>query len=607
MIENSYIRRKVKMKKKLQYYKFMSDISSTFLKNYDFEKSIEIFLKKLAIKTKADRTYVFLFKNNLQLMDNTHEFCKNGVSPVIEDLQNLDTSEIQWWMKKLKANKMINISDSNDLPKKAKPEQESLKNLGIKSILCYPFFINKKLIGFVGLDNVTEAQKWDKLTIEYLNIATKIIKKAFEKENYKKTILEINSTLQATLEAANAGLVVIKKDGKIINYNKKFIRMWKLKKEIKMKDNNITLPRAKLTLSSPSPDEFEKRISDTLLDPHSDDLFIAYRKDGSILEISSQALYVKNEHIGRVWKCMDITKQRNYENKLQLTSKVFEKSNDAILITDENTKIIETNLAFEKITGYKTSEVLGKNPSLLQSNWHNRDFYKVMWKDIIEKGYWEGEIWDRRKNGETYVNKTFISKIEHKGKVTNFIGISKDITQSKEYENQIKQLAYYDVLTGLPNRTLFEQNLDIVINECRRYDRRFGLVFLDLDNFKLVNDTYGHLVGDHLLQNIAKILMKSVRKSDSIARLGGDEFILIIKDLKNNLDIDKVVQKIISETSKTMYIDSHELNIGISVGVSLYPDDTKSSIELIKKADIAMYNSKKNGKNQYSYFTKEII
>ncbi len=595
------------MKNKLEYYKFISDVSSTFLKNYDFEKAINKFLKKLAIKTKADRTYVFLFKDNLKRMDNTHEFCRNTVFPEIENLQNLETSEIQWWMKKLKNNKVINISDAEKLPVKAKPEQESLKNQGIKSILCYPFFIKNELIGFVGLDNVTEAEKWDKLTIEYLAIATKVITKAFEKENYKKTISEINSTLQATLEASNAGVVVIKKDGKIINYNKKFIKMWKLHKEIRSKRVNVTLPRAKLTLLSPSPDDFETRLTSTLLEPYEDDLFIAYRKDGSILEISSQSLYVKNEHIGRVWKCLDITKQRNRENKLQLISKVFEKSNDAILITDENTKIIETNHAFEKITGYKNSEVIGKNPSLLQSNWHNKDFYKTIWKDIIKNGYWEGEIWDRRKNGETYVNKTFISKIEHKGKVTNFIGISKDITDNKEYENQIKQLAYYDVLTGLPNRTLFEQNLDIVINECKRYDRKFGLVFLDLDDFKLVNDTYGHLVGDKLLQNIADILMKSVRQSDCVARLGGDEFILIIKDLKNNIDIDKVVKKIISETSKSMLIDCNKLNIGVSIGVSIYPDNTKSSIELIKQADIAMYNSKNNGKNQYSYFKKEIM
>ena len=590
------------MENKLEYYKFISDISSIFLKNYDFDKAINKFLKKLATKTKSDRTYVFLFKDNLNYMDNTHEFCKASISPEIDNLQNLDTSEIQWWMNKLKLHKIINIADATKFSKKAKPEQKSLKAQGIKSILCHPFFIKNKLIGFVGLDNVTKAEKWDKYSIEYLDIATRIITKAFEKEDYKKTIAEINSTLQATLESSNAGVVVIKKDGSIINYNEKFIRMWKLKDEIITKNNDVTLPRAKLTLLSPSADEFEKRINDTLQNPYEDDLFIAYRKDGSILEISSQAMYVKNEHIGRVWKCTDITKQRHYENKLQLISKVFEKSNDAILITDENTKIIETNIAFEKITGYTNIEVLGKNPSLLQSNWHEKNFYKIIWKNIIENGYWEGEIWDRRKNGEVFVNKTFISKIESKGKVTNYIGISKDITQSKEYENHIKQLAYYDVLTGLPNRTLFEQNLDLVINDCKRYDRRFGLVFLDLDDFKAVNDNFGHLIGDKLLQNIANILMASVRQSDSVARLGGDEFILIIKDLKKNSDINTVAEKIISEISKKIIIDSHELNVGVSIGISIYPDNTKSSIELIKKADIAMYNSKNNGKNQYSYF-----
>jgi len=595
------------MKKKLKYYKFISNLSNTFLQNYDFEKAINKFLKKIANKTKADRSYVFLFKNNLELMDNTHEYCKQNALSEIKNLQNQKTSNIKWWMKTLKEKKVINITDSTKLPKKAKNEQVSLIEQGIKSILCYPFFIKGKLVGFVGLDNVRKVEKWNKITVEYLNVATKMIKKAFEKEAYKKTISEINSTLQATLELSNAGVVVIKKDGTIINYNKKFTKMWNLKNEIRAKHNDITLPQAKLTLLSPSPKVFEQRIMKTLSEPYSNDLFTAYQKNGSIIEIRSEALYVKNEHIGRVWKCTDITKQRNYENKLRLINKVFEKSNDAILITDENTKIIETNDAFEKITGYNSSEVLGKNPSLLQSNWHKRDFYKSIWKAIIENGYWEGEIWDRRKNGETYVNKTFISKIEHKGKVTNFIGISKDITQNKEYEDQIKQLAYYDVLTGLPNRTLFEQNLDVVINECKRYDRKFGLVFLDLDDFKFVNDTYGHLVGDKLLQKTSKILMNCVRQSDSIARLGGDEFILIIKDLKQKSDIDKIANKIIAEISKSMIIDSHELRIGVSIGISIYPNDTKSSIELVKQADIAMYKSKNNGKNDYSYFTKEAI
>ena len=594
------------MKNKLKYYKFTSDLSSIFLKNYDVDKAIKKFLKKLSSKTQADRTYIFLFKENLKYMDNTHEYCKYTVSPEIDNLQNLETSTIQWWMKKLQKNKMINISDVKKMPKSAKAEHDSLIEQNIKSILCYPFFIKDTLVGFVGLDNITKAEKWDKLTIEYLDIATKIIAQVFEKENYQKTISEMYSTLQATLESSNSGIVVMKKNGTILNYNKKFIKMWKLKKEIISKHNNITLPRAKLTLLSPSPNDFEKRIISTLKDPYDEDIFTVYRKDGSILEMYSHPMYIKKEHIGRVWKCTDITVQRKYENKLQLISKVFEKSNDAILITDENTKIIEVNSAFEKISGYKITDVIGKNPSLLQSNWHNKDFYNAIWSDIIDKGYWEGEIWDRRQNGETYINKSFISKIEHKGRITNYIGISKDITQSKEYENEIKQLAYYDVLTGLSNRTLFEQNLEMVITESKRYSRKFGLMFLDLDDFKLINDNFGHLIGDKLLQNVAKVLRRCVRQSDTIARIGGDEFILIIKDLKNSLDIDKVAKKIISEVSKSMIIDSHDLEVGVSIGISVYPDDSKSSIELIKKADMAMYSSKDSGKNQYSYFTKKV-
>mgnify|MGYP005993272405 FL=1 len=592
------------MKKKLKYYKFISDISNAFLENYDFEKAINKFLKKLANKTKADRSYVFLFKNNLTLMDNTHEYCQKNVEPEIQNLQNQETAHIRWWMKNLRLKKIINISDVYKLPKKAKAEQNSLIEQGIKSILCYPFFIKGELIGFIGLDNVRKAKKWNSLTIDYLNIGAKVIKKAFEKEGYKEIISEMNSTLQATLELSNAGVVVIKKDGTIINHNKKFIKIWNLENEIRAKHNDITLPQAKMTLVHPTPRNFEKRIMKTLCDPYSKDLFIAHQKNGSIIELRSEALYVKNKHIGRVWKCTDITKQRNYEKKLQLISTAFEKSNDAIVITDENTKIIEINDAYEQITGYSKDEVLGKNPSLLQSNWHEKYFYKKIWRDIIEKGYWEGEIWDRRKNGEIYVNKTFISKIEHHGSITNYIGISKDITLQKENENKIKQLAYYDILTGLPNRTLFEQNLETIVNESKRYNRRFALIFLDLDNFKLVNDTYGHLVGDKLLQNVAHILKNSIRKSDTVSRLSGDEFIVIIKDLKLNSDIEKVASKIISAASDSIIIDKNKIKFGISIGISIYPDNTLSSIELMKQADMAMYSSKENGKNQYSYFKK---
>ena len=594
------------MKNELSYYSFISKISTTFLKNYDFDTAIKKSLKLLAKRTKANRSYIFLFSKNKKKMTNTHEYCQKGIASEIENLQYLDTSNIKWWMNELKNQRIINIPNIKKFPKEAKVEKDSLKNQGIKSIICFPFFRKKELIGFVGLDNIKDSKSWDKLSIEYLDIATKIIAKVFEKEKYKQKISEMNSTLQATLESSADAIVVIKKDGTILNHNENFIKMWNLTQEIRTKSNNVTLPTAKLTLITPTPDEFENRISTMLQDPVKSDLFIAYRKDSSIIEMTSRPLYVKDEHIGRVWKCTDITKQVRYEQRLQLISKVFEKSNDAIVLTDENINIIETNTAFKRITGYLDKDVIGKNPSILQSNWHNKEFYKAIWKKIDQNGYWEGEIWDRRKNGESYVNKTFISKIEHEGKVTNYIGITKDITQSKEYENKIKQLAFYDALTGLPNRTFFEQNLDNVIDECKRYDRRFAVLFLDLDNFKYVNDTFGHLIGDKLLQDVSNKLEKCVRKSDIVARIGGDEFTIIIKDLKDELDIDKIAKKIIKDISKKIVIEENELHVGTSIGICIYPQDATLSTELTKKADIAMYNSKHNGKNRYTFFNEQM-
>jgi diguanylate cyclase (GGDEF)-like protein/PAS domain S-box-containing protein len=581
------------MGKKYNYYSFVNEISTNFLKSYSFDKAINKSLKIILKRTKSDRTYIFLFSEDGKIMNNTHEYCKKGIEPQIANLKNIDTSELNWWIDSLKTDKIINIEDVSKMPKDASVEKKALESQNIRSLICFPFFIEKELIGFIGIDNVKDTGTWKDESIDYLKISAGLICKAIEKELINNEISQINSTLQATLETSDDAIVVIKKDSTILNYNENFIKLWNIQDEVRSNSNKVTMEVAKKTLLSPNPDEFQKRIEDTLSDPIKKDKFVAYRVDQSSIEITSRPLYVKNEHIGRVWKCTDITKQKSYEQRLQVISKVFEKSTDAILITDEFVRIIEINKAFENITGYSSDEVIGKNPSILQSNWHDERFYKEIWNSLDNKGYWEGEIWDRRKNGETYVNKTFISKIENKGAITNYIGISKDITQSKEYENKIKQLAFYDALTGLPNRTFFEQNLESVIDECNRYDRRFALLFIDLDNFKYVNDTFGHLTGDKLLQDVSNKLQKNVRKSDIVARLGGDEFTIIIKDLKNNLDIDKVANKIIKDISEPIIIDGNELHVGTSIGICIYPDDTSDSKELTKKADMAMYNSKK--------------
>lgn len=599
-------RRKIFMKNKLKYYKFSNTLTSFFLEESNFENAIYKFLKQLSKKTYVQRSSLFLFKNDLESMDNIYEYNKKGTSSLQREFQKIITKDFGWLMTELESNRMVSISNIDDLIAKAKQEKKFFEQHKIYAILALPLFIEKRLIGFIGLQNIKKPHKWNQRSYDYLELAGKVILKVLEKENYKKEISQVNATLQATLESTDTAIIVMKTNGIILNNNKKFVAMWNVRDEIMSKHNDIVLATAKNTLSSPSPKEFEERIRMTLSDPYESDHFTAYKKDGSIIKINSEALYVENKHIGRVWKCTDITKQKKYRNKLQLISKAFEKSNDAILITDKDINIIEINPAFEKITGFNLDEVKGKNPSFLQSHWHDKQFYKRLWKGITQDGYWEGELWDRRKNGETYINKTFITKIEHRSQVTNYIGISRDITQSKEYEKEIKQLAYYDALTNLPNRTFFQQNLENIIEECKRYEKKFALLFLDLDNFKYVNDTFGHLIGDKLLQLAARILEKSVRKSDIVARLGGDEFTIIIKDVKEMLGIDRIAKTIIQEIEKEIEIEGNSIHVGISIGICIYPDDAVLTDSLTKKADIAMYNSKNKGKNQYSYFNESM-
>ena len=594
------------MKTKEKHYNFVSKISTIFLKQYDFNKAINKSLKFLAKKTNADRAYIFLLRNNGKFMDNTHEYCKKGISREIESLQNIKTKDVKWWISELKKNGNIHIEDVTKLPKTAKVERQSLEEQNIKSVICLPFYFNKEMIGFVGLDNVLEASTWDNENIEYLNIATNIISKAIEKENSNIHMSQMNSTLQATLESTDDGIVVIKKDGTILNNNKIFSNMWNIKQVLKSKSSSLALSGAKELLITPTPSEFEKRIKNILADGENDDSFIAYLKDERIIKLESHPMHINSKHVGRVWRCIDITKQRGYEQKLHLISKVFEKSNDAILITDASAKIIEVNDSFEQITGYKLEEIYGKNPSLLQSNWHDKPFYKKLWKEIEKLGYWEGEIWDRRKNGEVYVSRTLITKVENNAKITNYIAIAKDITRKKEYEDRIKQLAFYDALTLLPNRAYFEQNLNSVLDESKRYKRKFGVLFLDLDNFKYVNDTFGHLIGDKLLQVVAKRLAECVRDSDIVSRIGGDEFTVIVKDIREDIDLIRISKKIINHLLEPVEIENQELYIGTSIGICMYPEDAKSADELTKKADIAMYNSKNNGKNMYSFFCDEM-
>jgi diguanylate cyclase (GGDEF)-like protein/PAS domain S-box-containing protein len=303
----------------------------------------------------------------------------------------------------------------------------------------------------------------------------------------------------------------------------------------------------------------------------------------------------------------DITEHRKAEEHLLLWSKVLENSVEGIMVTDADNAIVTVNQAFTRVTGYALEEVRGKNPRLLQAKRQDRGFYQNMWAAITETGHWQGELWNRRKNGEVYPQWTSISTLrDSQGAITHHIGVFSDITERKAADERIRYLAHYDVLTGLANRTLLQARLEQALAAARRDRTYVALLFLDLDRFKNINDSLGHYSGDTVLQAVGERLRACVREGDTVARLGGDEFVIMLPDLRAGDDAARVAEKVFGAMAHPFFIAGHELNLTLSLGISVYPDDGNEIGSLIKNADAAMYHAKEAGRNNYQFYTGDM-
>lgn len=292
---------------------------------------------------------------------------------------------------------------------------------------------------------------------------------------------------------------------------------------------------------------------------------------------------------------------------MSLLAKVVENSQEAILITNAHSDIVFVNDAFVRITGYSEQDVLGKNPRILKSNLQDSHFYKNMWKQIMSKGSWQGEIFNKRKNGEIYPEWQSIFVVKNDvGGISNYVSIFLDISSRKAAEAQVHKMANFDPLTGLANRNLLHDRISQSHKKAHRQGSKFGLMYLDLDNFKDINDAHGHGVGDLLLKNVAERLLGCIREGDTVSRSGGDEFILLLLDIDGNEGAAKIAEKILLSIAAPYRISGLELFISASVGVAIYPDDSEIIEQLLKHSDMAMYHAKQKGKNCYSFFTSEM-
>ena len=334
------------------------------------------------------------------------------------------------------------------------------------------------------------------------------------------------------------------------------------------------------------------------------------RKDGSLYWERANIGSIKDDQ-GNIVHYVAIkeiiTQLKEDEKQLRLASAVFQTAAEAIMVTDADNRIQMVNPSFSQITGFDEEDVLGHDPGILKSGKHTIHFYQNIRSSLAQRGFWEGEIWNKRKNGEVYPKWLTISTMrDAQGDVEGYVSLFNDITQRKKNEELILQQANFDTLTGLPNRNLFADRLSQALSRANRINAQGALLFVDLDRFKLVNDTLGHSAGDKLLKETSERLKVCLRSSDTAARLGGDEFAIILPDITDPYVVKSVAQKILESLSQPYLIDNHEAFVSGSIGITIYPDDGQDAEHLVRNADSAMYKAKEHGRNTYQFYTAEM-
>ena len=429
-----------------------------------------------------------------------------------------------------------------------------------------------------------------------------IVHDATERLALERRVSADSKRLAALLATATDGIHVMDTTGRLLEYSESFALMLGMGGRslhgMTVFDWDMGITRERLTamladLASGQSLRFETQHR---------------RADGSTFEAEVLARGFSIDGEAFVYSSSrDISDRKRTERELRIAAIAFE-AQEGMIVTDAEGRVQHVNQAFTRITGYARDEVVGRNPSVLQSGSHDQDFYREMWRSIAAHDSWEGEIWNRRKSGETYPEWLSIKAVrDDKGQVVNYVGALADITQRKRDEQEIRQLAFFDTLTQLPNRRHLLDRLEQTLAAARRSGHAVGLLFIDLDNFKSVNDTLGHEVGDELLRQVARRLLECARKEDTVARLGGDEFVMLLDALAPTpreaaASIESVARRCLSDLNREFEIHEFRLQTSPSIGATICFEGESQASEILKQADIAMYQSKLAGRNTLRFF-----
>lgn len=424
-----------------------------------------------------------------------------------------------------------------------------------------------------------------------------------ERRRVRKTIQRLETRFQATFEQAAVGIAHVATDGHWLRVNQKLCDIvgYRYDELLNLTFQDITHPDDLKT---------DNECMDSMLSGKTHFCTIEKRyfhKNGHIVWVNITASLVRDDE-GKpdyfIAVIEDISQRKEVERQVLQQGQVFNSTQEGIVITDLKGCVIDANPAFERITEFPLHEIRGKNMRFLQSGRQNQAFYQSMFDSILNTGSWKGEIWNRRKGGEVFLEWISVSTIyDSEGKPINYVGISTDISRMNHAQSELERLAQHDTLTNLPNRLLLTSRLEHALERVKRQGGMGAVLFIDLDRFKRVNDTSGHKVGDDLLLAVATRLRGSLRDIDTLARLGGDEFVIVLEEIVNAAAAAKVAKELIDKLHATFTLPEElEVHIGGSVGIALFPQDGTKALELISHADNALYKAKNAGRGVYRFF-----
>ena len=421
-----------------------------------------------------------------------------------------------------------------------------------------------------------------------------------------RLLLESESRFRATFEQAAVGIAHVSPEGRFLRVNERFLDIIGY-----VRDDALTLTFQDITHPNDLDTDLDQKRLILAREIQTYAMEKRYRrKDGTLVWVNlTVSLTWDDDRYPDYFISVveDISARKQAEERLRQAAAVFENTAEGVMITDTNNRILSVNRAFTEITGYQEAEIEGRAPSLLQSDHQDLTFYQHILNEIEVKGRWQGEILNRRKNGENFPAWLTISVVKNaQGRVQNYVGVFADITTIKRSQAKLVHLAHHDPLTGLPNRSLFNDRLAHALDHTRRGGHRLAVLFLDLDRFKNVNDSLGHPVGDQLLKDAAQRLTACVRHEDTVARLGGDEFAVTLETIEHERNAARVAGKIIRALAEPFKLMGHNTFITASIGIAIYPEDGVDVTSLVKNADAAMYVAKEDGRNGYRFYRSEM-